>query len=798
MSILRPRWRKVLADLWLGRSRTILVVASIAVGVFAVGTIASTYTIFAEDIAVSYASAQPANIEVITDPFDDAFVQSVERIPGVAAAEGRRMIPVRISQDGENWKPLDIMAADDYTTSQINLLTSISGTIYPEDRELIVREDIMNSTGLHTGDEALVQLSDGTQRKMEVVGEVGDQYAAGDFAAPPRGYTTLNTAEWIGGQDSYNRLYVQVEGDGDDWTAIESAAALVEDKLERTGHTVYRTNKNKTTEHPMASTALAMIGVLGALGVLIMLLSSSLIINTLNALLSQHRRQIGVMKLVGARSFQISMMYIALILAYGMIALVIAVPLGVLAGYGLAVFMGNFMSVEIQGFRVIPLAIIMQIIIAFGVPLAAGYFPVNKGAKTTVRRAISDESPGEQGSGTGLLNRLGVWIKWLSRPLLLSIRNTFRRKGRLALTLFTLIVAGAIFIAVFNVRASLNGFMDSLGQHFLADVIVTFEQPYRISRVEQAAYEVSGVDYIEGWSGITGEILDADGETLSNLLVSAPPAGSTQVDADMLAGRWLTPADEKTLVVSDSIWNDFPDLQPGDTIPVKFQGQREEEWPVVGIFRFTDMLGDSLGYINYETVSRMTNTIGQATTYRVVADADSLDRQVEVSQALDQTFRGLGYRISDVEAGLVRRQQQSQAMNILVIFLMLMALLTAFVGSIGLTGTMSMNVLERTREIGVMRAIGAVDGEIIKSVVVEGLIIGLISWMVAVLLSFPISFVLLRIISQAMIDTIMPLQITWQGFAIWLAVVVGLSVLASMLPARNAARLTIREVLAYE
>ena len=119
-------------------------------------------------------------------------------------------------------------------------------------------------------------------------------------------------------------------------------------------------------------------------------------------------------------------------------------------------------------------------------------------------------------------------------------------------------------------------------------------------------------------------------------------------------------------------------------------------------------------------------------------------------------------------------------------------------GSIGLTGTMSMNVLERTREIGVMRAIGAVDGEIIKSVVVEGLMIGLISWMVAVLLSFPISFVLLRIISQAMIDTIMPLQITWQGFAIWLAVVVGLSVLASMLPARNAARLTIREVLAYE
>ncbi|MFO7680759.1 MAG: FtsX-like permease family protein [Chloroflexota bacterium] len=127
-----------------------------------------------------------------------------------------------------------------------------------------------------------------------------------------------------------------------------------------------------------------------------------------------------------------------------------------------------------------------------------------------------------------------------------------------------------------------------------------------------------------------------------------------------------------------------------------------------------------------------------------------------------------------------------------------MAILTAVVGSIGLMGTMGMNVMERTREIGVMRAIGAVDGEIIKSVVIEGMMIGLISWTAAVVLSFPISFVLLRLISTAMIDTIMPLQITWLGFAIWLGVVVFLSVVASMVPARSAARLTIREVLAYE
>jgi putative ABC transport system permease protein len=78
------------------------------------------------------------------------------------------------------------------------------------------------------------------------------------------------------------------------------------------------------------------------------------------------------------------------------------------------------------------------------------------------------------------------------------------------------------------------------------------------------------------------------------------------------------------------------------------------------------------------------------------------------------------------------------------------------------------------------------------------MIIGLISWAAAVPLSFPISFMLLQIIGQAMLGSMIPLSFTSSGFLIWLGVVVFLSIVASILPARNAARLTIREVLAYE
>jgi putative ABC transport system permease protein len=140
----------------------------------------------------------------------------------------------------------------------------------------------------------------------------------------------------------------------------------------------------------------------------------------------------------------------------------------------------------------------------------------------------------------------------------------------------------------------------------------------------------------------------------------------------------------------------------------------------------------------------------------------------------------------------------SESLDILITFLMIMALLTAVVGSIGLTGTMGMNVLERTREIGVMRSIGAVDVQVMKSVIFEGMFIGLISYVLAVIFSFPITWLMSNIISRAIFETGMDLALNWQGFVIWLVLVMLLAALASVLPARKAASLTIREVLAYE
>jgi putative ABC transport system permease protein len=97
-----------------------------------------------------------------------------------------------------------------------------------------------------------------------------------------------------------------------------------------------------------------------------------------------------------------------------------------------------------------------------------------------------------------------------------------------------------------------------------------------------------------------------------------------------------------------------------------------------------------------------------------------------------------------------------------------------------------------------MRSIGAVDKVIMRTVIAEGALIGMISWVIGALLSIPFSFLLSDIVSNAVFKFPIPVIFTAEGFVIWLVIVLALSAVASILPARNAARLTIREVLAYE
>ncbi|MFZ2096655.1 MAG: FtsX-like permease family protein [Anaerolineales bacterium] len=795
--MIRPRWRKVLSDLWDNKLRTLLVVASIAVGVFSIGMIAGSYEIISHDMGASYASANPANIDMRTDPFNQNLLDSIRNLEGVKQAEGRHFFSVRTRLPGGEWTNLDLVAINDFSASQVNLLLPLQGSPVPADKQVILERKALNDLSVKVGDELEFQLPNGKVKSMTVVGIVQDQTTgAGDFLAAPLGYVTLDTLPWLGQSIDYNRLLVTVEGNSNDLGHIREVSMLVSDKVENSNRQVYRTELNKTNEHPMASTVKAILGILGALGFLIVFLSSSLIANTLNSLLTQHLPHIGVMKLIGARSQQIFSMYIVLILSFGLIALVVALPTGGQAAYALSQLIASKMNFNLQGYRIVPLAYLLQIMVALLVPLAAGFIPVNNGSKVKVQTAINGNGESVGKSSFDWLKRIGGRVKWLSRPMLISIRNTFRRKRRLLLTLLTLTIGGAIFIAVFNVQLSLEDYISQIGNYFLADVSLSFDRPYRVDEINQVVMRIPHVSLVEGWSYVAADIIRPDGVVTDNMNILAPPADSKLIKPIMLEGRWLQPGDKKAITVSEAIWSDFPGIKPGDMLTLKVNGQ-EDQWTVVGIFRFISR-DQIIAYSTYDYISELLNLPHQSFSYRIVTDEHSLLYQKQMSATIDSYLRDLGYHVSETQAGLATLETASESLAILINFLLIMALLTACVGSIGLTGTMGMNVLERTREIGVMRAIGATDGQIMKTVMVEGMIIGLISWFLGAIFSFPITILLSRIISLAIFNSPSQFVLSPQGFFIWLGLVLVLSALASVLPARNAARLTIREVLAYE
>jgi len=811
---MRPRWRKVISDLLDNKVRTVLVVLSIAVGVFAIGVLAGTYVIISEDLGLTYAANNPSNMEIRLDDFDQSLLHTVQKFDGVKDAEARRVFTLLVRPLGRSkWTAVDVVALENFGENKVNLLDPISGQSIPGEDQILLERDVLDEFQIAPGEILEIRLKDETVKEIQVAGVVQDSSTGAiDFLSPPLAYIQMENLNFFNEPDLYNRLFATVDITGqDDDEYIRAVLADLTEKIEKNDYSVYRSFVSKTHEHPLESTINAVLGILMALGVLIVFLSSSLIANTLSGLLNQHLRHIGVMKLIGGQNRIIFRMYLVLLLIFGALALVIAVPAGGQGAYSLAQFVADKMGFTLLGYRFVPLSLALQVAVGILVPLVAGFVPVIRGSRVTVQKALDgngirsgvegDPDGKESGSrfeqfqlkATRALADRGIRVP---RQLLISLRNTFRQRGRLILTLFTLTMGGAIFISVFNVRVTLFDYVQKIGNYFLADVTLDFERPYRLEEIKAYGYQDPRVVHVEGWTFASSEILYPDGSTAENISILAPPADSDLVYPMLVEGRWIQPGDERVIAISEGIYNYYPDLQIGDRIPLKFKG-KQEQWQVAGVFKFIGLEG-VIAYTPYDYISREQNLANRSFSYRFVTEKHDREYQNMMARELDAYFRDQGFHVQQATPGLSTLDSAAESLDILITFLLIMALLTATVGSMGLTGTMSMNVLERTREIGIMRSIGATDREIIRMVIVEGLLIGLISFGLAILLAVPFTYLLSSIVSNAVFATPIAVEFTYLGYVIWLGLVILLSSLASMLPARSAARLTIREVLAYE
>lgn len=796
--MISSRWKKVWADFWGNKSRTVLTILTITVGTFAVGFTSNLGQYMSVSMDSDYLSSSPSEAEVYAGPLDEDSVKIAREVPGVDAVEGFSTSGGRlVHTDGEKIS-IQFTAIESPDSLTLNTLKPTRGenSIPPLYEKEVLIDSSAESLGYQPGDILVIELDDGKRRELRLGGYLHN--ATGfpyNLAETVFAFVTPETMEWLGGSRNYNMLAVSVAENQTDQEHVTKVAQAVADRIERGGATIYYVNVYQPGHHFAYSIAQGMFFILGALGWMTVLLSCFLIINTITALMTQQTRQIGIMKATGGGTLQITGMYVTLILGFGLGALAIAIPLANGAarniGDGMAAWL-NFYPATYSGY---PSTIIQQIIVALVVPVLAALWPIFNSVRVTVREAISDYGIKLRGKpkDTAVSKRTVL----IPRPIRLSLRNAFRRKARLALTLFTLVLAGAIFIGVFNLWASFDKVINDIQGYFLADINVSFNRSYRFDKVARMAESIPGVKSVEGWLQYPGTLISDNEEAGTQIVFVAPPSNSTLIDPIITSGRWLTTGDENAIVIGNHLLNIFPDLKIGDVLTIKIDG-KETSWNIIGTYSITGNTDVPLLYVNYEYISKLINQPDQVYSLRVITTSHDAVLQKRVNDQLTALYEARGIRVSNTQLSADFIQNQTAQTDIFVYFMLVMAALIAVVGGLGLMGMMSINVLERTREIGVMRAIGASNMDIQTIVIVEGMVIGLISWIISILLSIPITVVLTTGVGLAILTAPMPAVYGVSGIVAWLIGTLLLAALASALPARRASRLTVRDTLAYE
>lgn len=793
------RWKKVWADFWSNRGRTFLTIITIAVGAFAVGFNSNMGLYMNESMDGDYLSANPSEAEVYAYPLNDDMVKMAREIPGVDTVEGFSSASARIIRPDGTYVDINFTSLEDPSQLTLNYLKpAIGETSIPKyaEKETIIDASAV-SLGYKPGDKILLELGNGKTREITVAGYIhavtGFPY---NLANQVNAYVTPDTLEWLGGDtSSYDRLSISVTEKQTDQEHVTTVAQTVADRMERAGATVYFVNVYQPGHHFAYSITQGIFFVLGVLGYLTVLLSGFLIVNTITALMTQHTRQIGIMKATGGNTMQIFGMYLVLILGFGIGALLIAVPaanaVASTIGGGMAQWL-NFYTEPYTGYSS---TLIQQVFVAIVVPLLAAILPIYNSVKITVREALSDYGLG--GNAKPKNDTVSKNFVFIPRPIRISLRNTFRRKTRLFLTLFTLVLGGAVFIGVYNLWASFDKVIEDIQGYFLADINISFDRGYRYDKVAGIAENIPGVEGAEGWMEYPGTLKMGDDEAGTQILFVAPPSTSILIDPIITAGRWLETGDENAIVIGNHLLNIFPDLKVGDWLTIEANG-RKSDWQIVGVYSITGNVSPPLLYVNYEYLSVLVGEPEMAYSLRIITSEHDSATQKRINDQIQAAFKERGVQIRSTQLGADFIRDQKAQTDILVYFMLVMASLIAVVGGLGLMGTMSINVLERTREIGVMRAIGASNGDIQAIVITEGMVIGIVSWAVSILIAIPITSVLCYGVGMAILTAPMPAVYGVSGVTAWLIFTIVLGVLASALPARRASRLTVRDTLAYE
>jgi putative ABC transport system permease protein len=789
---MKMKFKKTLNDLMVSPKRTFLVVFALVLGIWGVGTVFVSNFILTNDLNANFQSTSPAHVIMHSENFDQLNLQDFTKEPEVETAEFRDFSLHRIEVYPNVWIPLWVFGVENFEDFKMARIFPETGSSVPDAGSILVERDSRNVSNINIGSSPRVRIG-GKILNVKVSGICFDPaQAPATQDAFIYAYTDKKSYAEMTGQPVNQRLIVRLKNvfsEKDVKRVSDSLAA----RLNAKGITVSSIDVPRFNQHPHQWQLNTLLFLIGTIGFLAFIMGAVLVSQLMRSVMASQVRQIGILKAIGATRYQVYQIYIAMLLILGLSAGIIGVPLSVLSGKAFSYFVAGKLNFNILTTTIPVFVYAVLMAASLLLPVLLSVSILIKGTGISVKESLSDYGITQNVSPREykFLRKLS-----LSNNVVLAIRNSLRNSRRLAVTIMAMALGVAIFSTGFNVRQSLWNLLSGLKNEMRYDVQVALNNPIPPEKALESFKSLDNVKLVETWLGGRGEIQSKVISTDRGAGIIALPRNTELLKLRIKDGRWLMPSGDLEVVLNQQAVELYDNPVIGSWIKVTVGGKSVDA-KIVGV---TEQFERSKIYVDMEQFDAVYNPQHLVNTLIFVAKQNDYNQVIELKKEIEKTIAQTDLHVLYVMSQAERVKIIYDHLNIILSTLVLLSFLVLVVSAIGMASATGINIMERTREIGVMRAIGATPKKIYSLFVTEGTIVSLLSILLGLLIAWPLTQLAAIFFGNLMLGKEAKLEyaLSPSGFLITFAVTLIFGWLASRIPAKSAVEIPTREALSYE
>lgn len=782
--------RKAFKDLTTNPKRTLLVIFALILGIWGVGTVLTSYVVLSNDLAANYQSTKPLHVVLESRDFDRLNLEGLIASSEIESAEFRDFSLDRIEVEPNVWVPLWLYGVENFENYNLAEIFKEEGSKTPATGTILIERDCKRITNIQTGSTVRLRIGSNVQ-SVSVSGICFDPAqapATQDLFV--YAYTDKQTFSQITGLPINQRLIIRFNN-VDSESDVRKQTDILINELKQQGIEITSTEIPQFNAHPHQWQLNTLIFLIGSIGLLAFLMAAVLVSQLVKSILASQVRQIGILKAIGASRYQVFQIYVSMLLIIGLLSGIVAIPLAMATSDAFVHFVALKLNFNIITTTIPVYIYLILILSSLALPVLLSFPTLLKGTRISVKEAFSD-----YGISQGMDGNL-VLFKKMKLPYLtvLAIRNSQRNMKRLSITIMAMALGVAVFSTGFNVRQSLWNLLTRYDKELKYDIQVALSNP--ISEQEAVSHfsSIANLKSMETWTG--GQIEGKHKMIASDkgAVIIAVPFDSKMLNPNITQGKWIS-SGKQEIVLNENAWLLYKKPSVGSMVDIVVNGRsmKAELAGVVKQYEKPRIYIDKTLYNSFFNPDKSVNTVVFS------AEDNNYDKVLNMKKDIEDTIASSDMQVSYVMSQAERVKIVYDHLNIILYMIVVLSFLVLVVSAIGMASSTGINIMERTREIGVMRAIGATPKKIYTLFVSEGMITSILSIVIGLILAYPLSYAASAFFGTLMLgeDASLGYAFSPLGFVVTLVATILFGWIASRLPAKSAIKLSTYKALQYE